>query len=66
MSRKQLRPIGVPREDLFDALWERLAAEGGCDGRGGMEYRRVRREWEEAGRPEPILPFIRRRANLAF
>ena len=34
-----------------------------CDGIGGMEYTRVKREWIEAGKPKNISEFISVRAN---
>jgi hypothetical protein len=50
-------------EDRFHLAYERLASEGHCDSAGGMEYKRVRRQWEEAGRPEDIDSFIKAKAN---
>lgn len=47
----------------FDRLWRELAEIGRCDSLGSMEYRRVFAEWIDAGRPEPIVPFIVTRAN---
>lgn len=47
----------------FRRAYARLAIVGRCDSPGGMEYRRVRREWFAAGRPEPVEAFIQWRAN---
>jgi hypothetical protein len=47
----------------FDRIWDKLADEGCCDARGGMEYRRVRAGWVAAGRPGrkgPDVDVIRR------
>lgn len=33
--------------DHFDSAWDRLAAIGKCDTRGGAEYRRVRQKWDD-------------------
>jgi hypothetical protein len=48
----------------FDKVWDRLALEGTCDSRGGMEYTRVLYEWTAIGRPRPVGPFIAARANI--
>lgn len=53
-----------PREDAaFNAMWLRLAEGSHCDALGGAEYRRVRKEWIEAGFPTPISGFILSAAN---
>lgn len=49
--------------DPFLETYQILSLEGWCDGAGGCEYRRVRAEWEAAGRPRQIAAFIRWRAN---
>lgn len=49
----------------FEQAWKRLARFGRCDGLGGAEYRRVLREWIEAGWPRRIENFIMLRARLA-
>lgn len=55
---------GTPtRDEPFDRAYAAGAALGICDSPGGVEYRRVRREWIKAGRPVEIHGFIRRRAN---
>jgi len=52
--------------DRFDDVWLTLEETAECDSLGGMEYRRVRAEWIEAGRPAAIAldAFIRTRANV--
>ncbi len=50
-------------DDMFDDWWITLAEQGMCDGFGGAEYERVRREWADAGFPSPIPFFIERQAN---
>jgi hypothetical protein len=52
----------VPVGEFFEA-YERLAKEGKCDCAGGMEYRRVLREWIE-NKPDDLDEFIVRRANV--
>jgi len=47
----------------FDRVWRAMAEEGGCDVQGGEQYRRVRSEWLEEGRPENMREFIRRRVD---
>lgn len=47
----------------FDASWLVLARRGHCDAFGSQEYLRVRREWQEAGRPLNLYRFILTRAN---
>lgn len=37
----------------FNVAWDTLAARAMADGRGGAEYRRIRADWERAGRPDP-------------
>jgi hypothetical protein len=51
-------------EVRFQETWERLAEQGKCDGFGGMEYRRVRKEWAAAGKPADVEAFIIERANI--
>ena len=48
----------------FARAWHALERLGMCDGAGGMEYRRVLKEWRQIGRAASMLAFIRRRANL--
>ena len=48
----------------FNACWVKTEKTGGCDGFGGMEYERVKREWDAAGKPENIAEFIIERANV--
>lgn len=50
-------------DPAFDAVHRMLAVLGFCDGTGGAEYRRVKREWIACGRPSEIRAFIRIRAN---
>lgn len=49
--------------DAFDSAWQALCEEGKCDTHGGMEYTRVRREWELYGETRCALFFILLRAN---
>ena len=60
----------MSNEELFDGetagfrmAWIASAQDGLCDGEGGMEHRRVVREWVEAGRPLPAAAFIVQRAS---
>ena len=48
----------------FQDAYERLSSEGRCDGPGGMQYKRVLQEWEEAGRPTDLNRFIVVHANM--
>ena len=48
----------------FRDAYERLSSEGRCDGPGGMQYKRVLQEWEEAGRPTDRSRFIVVHANM--
>ncbi len=48
---------------LFFDTYERLSRTGVCDSAGGMEYHRVRDEWEAAGCPEEVADFIKVAAN---
>ena len=48
----------------FLETYERLSSQGRCDGPGGMEYRRVLQEWQEAGRPDNLDDFIPKHANM--
>lgn len=47
----------------FDLLWIGLSVLGKCDEYGGSEYKRVSKEWLEAGQPVKIVRFILERAN---
>lgn len=53
----------MKRRGRFWRVYYRLMMRGYCDSPGGMEYRRVKREWRAAGRPRPIADFIKRAAN---
>lgn len=48
----------------FNQRWLRLAVLGACDGLGGAEYRRVRKEWEAAGCPALVSLFILHHAAM--
>jgi hypothetical protein len=48
---------------VFRRAYRKLARVGRCDGYGGMECRRVRREWLSAGAPADVETFIADRAN---
>lgn len=51
---------------IFKTIWKELAEKSKCDGYGGMECRRVFKEWKEAGMPVNTLylkMFIIRQAN---
>lgn len=52
----------------FDQIWDRLADQGKCDARDGMEYARVRRYFSELkDRPtaeSDIAALIIKQANL--
>lgn len=48
----------------FRDVYEKLSSEGRCDGPGGMQYKRVLQEWEEAGRPTDLTRFIFVHANM--
>lgn len=50
-------------EQQFWDAYERLAEQGTCDSPGGMEYRRVFKEWQAFGRPADIESFIAVSAN---
>jgi len=51
--------------EYFNRVYADLADTGQTDAPGGQEYDRVRREWEEAGRPvDDVEEFVRRHANL--
>lgn len=54
----------IDNQDIFDRAYARLAEKGTCDGAGGAEYTRVRREWEAMGRPAGVEHFIAVRANV--
>lgn len=47
----------------FNKIWDKLEEVGKCDGRGGMEYKRVYSEWLDKERPPDIESFIIERAN---
>lgn len=49
--------------DFLEA-YDRLSEHGRCDCPGGMEYKRVLQEWQEAGRPANLDDFIPRHANM--
>ncbi len=51
-------------DGLFYETYNRLSTVGVCDGAGGMECRRVYREWLKAGKPQDIEAFIKWRANI--
>jgi hypothetical protein len=42
----------------FDEVWSYLAAQGFTADQGGAEYRRLAREWDEAGRPRPLTGWL--------
>lgn len=48
----------------FDREWKIQADYGRCDSWGGMEYRRVRKEWFAAEKTRELEWFIRKRANI--
>ena len=48
----------------FWNAYEALSKEGRCDSPGGMEYKRVFKEWTDQGRPANIEHFIKIRANM--
>ncbi len=48
--------------DEFYHTYNRLAMIGVCDSAGGMEYRRVRKQWEDAGKPPNVVKFIKANA----
>lgn len=50
--------------DAFDRVWAVLERQGKCDSRGGVEYTRVRKEWEEIGEAFVILMWITNRSNI--
>lgn len=52
-------------EESFDAVHSQMAKLGMCDGTGGVEYSRVLRQWNDAGRPAAIAEFIYRKANVS-
>jgi len=47
----------------FYAGWKRLFREGVCDALDTVECLRVFAEWDTAGRPLPVMTFIREHAN---
>ena len=68
--RDALKGLGVPAAnqetmsvDQFKAAWLPLTEQGKCDGYGGMECKRVFREWMEADYPDDLSEFIVSRAN---
>lgn len=62
--RRAAEGCGVMERDAFDQKWSELKREGWCDGFGGMEYRRVRGEWDARDRAgQDPADFIRRRAK---
>jgi hypothetical protein len=58
---------GMPAPPLnspaFFGAYQKLAAEGQCDGSDDQEYRRVLEEWLAAGRPSDVEAFVKERAN---
>ena len=56
---------GALAQSLFRIVWQVLSFVGKCDQYGGAEYRRVFREWIDAGYPLPVAEFIVRRANAS-
>jgi len=50
--------------ETFDRVWDRLALQGQCDIRGGVEYQRVKGTWVFSGMPEDIAGYIRAWANM--
>lgn len=48
---------------VFDQVWDMAAEQGGCDARGGAEYRRVAAIWERGGQRLVTLMFILRQAS---
>jgi len=61
MKTRTLNP-----EDRFREAYARLAERSKCDAPGGMEYKRVLREWLTMGRPSDIESFIAIRANVLW
>jgi hypothetical protein len=55
---------GLSKAEIFRLAYERLATSGRCDCYGGAESRRVWRDWEAAGYPQPVEHFIVARANI--
>lgn len=49
---------------LFRSTWKLLAEQGHCDALEGAEYNRVVREYHDAGYPDDMEEFIKRRANI--
>lgn len=52
------------QSEMFDSIHKMCANQGWCDGTGGMEYARIKREWVESGFRRPIQTFIAWRANV--
>jgi|HubBroStandDraft_3_1064219.scaffolds.fasta_scaffold01389_5 hypothetical protein len=53
----------MPSMEDFRRVWRNLADEGQCDAIYSSEYRRIVREWYEAGRPAGLRSFIAVRAS---
>lgn len=51
--------------NVFDFVWDVLAAAGWCDRRGGAEYARVRLLWEGQAGTMSVARFVIKHANLA-
>ena len=56
----------IEQDERFDEIHEALASVGVCDGTGGSEYTRVKRQWIEQGRPHRIASFIEIQSNNLF
>jgi hypothetical protein len=52
------------KDAVFRVLYRVMSPEGKCDAVGGMEYKRVQREWIAAGRRSGLEQFIHTRANM--
>jgi len=50
------------RKRIFRGVWNTLAEAGRVDAAGGAEYRRLYRQWIQAGSPSP-LGFLTYAAN---
>ena len=64
VMREAGRILGKKKEAGFDLVWNRLAESGQCDTSGGMEYKRVFREWQEYEGRDGLESFIKRQANI--
>lgn len=54
----QIWAVNVDESEEFYKVFKTLSRRGRCDGVGGREYKRVRLQWEEAGKPTDIKAFI--------